>query len=138
MRALKICLWVRGILCLLSVFGLFLSVSAFESIARFFGVESLPESPLVEYAIRTASATYDVGVGIFFLILALNPAKYGLMVPFSGLCAIFIGVVCAVTGIAVQIPALWYLGDSVPCLVLGVLILAFWQKARQTAHAGAA
>jgi len=132
MRALKICLWVGGILCLLSVFGLFLSVSAFESIAKFFGVESLPESPLVEYAIRTASATY-VGVGMFFVILALNPAKYGLMVPFSGLCAIFIGVVCAVTGIAVQIPALWYLGDSVPCLVLGVLILVFWRQARQTA-----
>jgi len=113
MRALKICLWVGGILCLLSVFGLFLSVSAFESIAKFFGVESLPESPLVEYAIRTASATY-VGVGMFFV-------------------AIFIGVVCAVTGIAVQIPALWYLGDSVPCLVLGVLILVFWRQARQTA-----
>jgi hypothetical protein len=137
MRALKICLWTAGILCLLSVFGLFLSVSAFESIARFFGVESLPESPLVEYAIRTASATY-VGVGMFFVILALNPAKYGLMVPFAGLCAIFIGVVCAVTGIAVQIPALWHLGDSVPCLVLGVLILVFWRQARQNVRAGAA
>jgi len=99
MRALKICLWVTGVLCLLSVVGMFLPVSAFESIAKFFGAESLPDSPVVRYAIRTASATY-VGVRMFFVILALNPAKYGLMVPFSGLCAIFIGVVCAVTGIA--------------------------------------
>ena len=133
MRALKTCLWVTGILCLLSVVGMFLPVSAFESIAKFFGVESLPDSPVVEYAIRAMSATY-AGVGIFFIILALNPAKYGVMVPFSGLCAIFIGAVCAITGIAVQMPALWYLGDSVPCLVLGALILVFWRRARQTAR----
>ena len=133
MRALKIVLWVTGILCLLSVVGMFLPVSAFESIAKFFGVESLPDSPVVEYAIRAMSATY-AGVGIFFIILALNPAKYGVMVPFSGLCAIFIGAVCAITGIAVRMPALWYLGDSVPCLVLGVLILVFWRQARQAAR----
>jgi hypothetical protein len=129
MRALKICLWVAGILCLLSVFGMFLPLSAFESIAKFFGVESLPDSPVVEYAVRAVSATY-VGVGIFFVILALNPVKYGVMVPFSGLCAIFIGVVCAITGVSVRMPALWYLGDSVPCVVLGVLILVFWRRAK--------
>lgn len=137
MRALKICLWVTGILCLLSVFGMFLPLSAFESIARFFGVESLPDSPLVLYAGRVMSATY-VGVGIFFIILALNPVKYGVMVPFSGLCSVFIGAVCAITGIAARMPAMWYLGDSIPCLVLGVLILVFWQRARQTARTAAA
>jgi hypothetical protein len=137
MRALKICLWVTGILCLLSVVGMFLPVSAFESIAKFFGVESLPDSPVVEYAVRAMSATY-VGVGIFFVILALNPAKYGVMVPFSGLCAIFIGAVCAITGIVVQMPPLWYLGDSVPCLVLGVLILVFWRRAGQVVRTAVA
>jgi len=135
MRALKICLWVTGVLCLASGVGMFSPVSAFESIAKFFGVESLPDSPLVLYAGRGMSATY-VGVGIFFIILALNPAKYGVMVPFSGLCSVFIGAVCAITGIAVRMPALWYLGDSVPCLVLGVLILAFWRRAKQTAPTG--
>ena len=133
MRALKIVLWVTGILCLLSVVGMFLPVSAFEPIAKFFGVESLPDSPVVEYAIRAMSATY-AGVGIFFIILALNPAKYGVMVPFSGLCSIFIGAVCAITGIVVRMPVLWYLGDSLPCLVLGVLILVFWRQARQAAR----
>jgi hypothetical protein len=116
---------------------MFFPVSAFESIAKFFGAESLPDSPVVEYAIRAMSATY-VGVGIFFVILALNPAKYGVMVPFSGLCSIFIGAVCAITGIAVRMPALWYLGDSVPCLVLGVLILVLWRRARQVVRTAVA
>lgn len=130
MRALKICLWVTGVLCLLAGVGMFLPVSAFDSIAKFFGVESLPDSPVVEYAVRAICATY-VGVGIFYIILALDPAKYGVMVPFSGLCSIFVGAVCAITGVAARMPALWYLGDSVPCIVLGVLILVFWRQARQ-------
>ncbi len=129
MRGLKICLWITGILCLLSVVGLFLPVSACESIAGFFGIEMLPDSPLIMYGIRTMSATF-AGIGVFFIILALNPVKYGVIVPFSGLTAVFIGVVCFITGLAVGMPAFWYLGDSLSCLVLGVLILVFWQKAK--------
>ena len=132
MRGLKICLWVTGILCLLSVVGLFLPISAFESIAGFFGIETLPDSPLVMYGIRTMSATF-AGIGVFFIILALNPVKYGVIVPFSGLTSVFIGVVCFITGLAVGMPAIWFLGDTLSCLVLGVLILAFWQRAKRAA-----
>ena len=71
MRALKICLWVAGIACLLSLFGMVLPVSLWESIARFFGIESSPDSPQFIYAIRVGSGTY-VGVGVFFIILALS------------------------------------------------------------------
>ncbi|HUW18716.1 MAG TPA: hypothetical protein VMW16_05395 [Sedimentisphaerales bacterium] len=129
MRALKICLWAAGVLCLLSVFGMFLPLSAFESIAKFFGVQSLPDSPLVLYAVRVMSATY-VGVGAFFVILALNPTKYGVLVPFSGLSAVFLGVVCLVVGLAAGMPPVWFLGDGVPCVALGVLILVFWRQAK--------
>jgi len=129
MRALKICLWITGILYLLAVVGLFLPVSACESIAGFFGIETLPDSPLIMYAIRTMSATY-IGIGVFFIILALNPLKYRVLVPFSGIVAVFIGVVCAISGPIVGMPAFWYLGDSLSCAVLGVLILVFWQKAK--------
>jgi len=129
MRGLKICLWITGIACLLSVAGLFLPLSAFESIAGFFGIETLPDSPLIMYAIRTMSATY-IGTGVFFIILALNPVKYGVLVPFSGLAAIFIGVVCAITGSIVGMPAIWYLGDFLSCAVLGFLIVLFWRQAK--------
>jgi len=133
MRALKICLWIAGILCLLSVFGMFLPISALESIAKYFGIESLhlPDSPLVEYVVRVMSATY-VAVGVYLVILALNPMKYGIMVPFTGLAAVFLGVACAITGLVVGMPVLWFLGDSLSCLVLGILILVFWRQAKQT------
>ncbi len=131
MRALKICLWIAGVGCLLSVFGMFLPMSVFESIAKFFGIESLPDSLLFMYAFRLMSATY-AAVGVFFIILALQPMKYGVMVPFSGVGAVFVGVVCAIAGLLTAMPLWWFLGDSLSCLVLGVLVLVFWQQAKQT------
>ena len=131
MRALKICLWIAGFACLLSVFGMFLPVSAIESITKFFGIESLPDSPQFMYAVRLMSGTY-AAVGVFFIILALDPLKYGVMVPFSGLGAVFVGVVCAIAGLLSEMPLWWFMGDSLSCLVLGVLILVFWQQAKQT------
>jgi hypothetical protein len=133
MRGLKVCLWITGVACLLAVIGLFLPFSACESVARFFGVENLPDSPLIMYAIRTVAATY-IGIGLYFVILALHPMKYGVLVPFSGLVAVLLGVVCAIAGPAVGMPFVWYLGDSLSCAVLGVLILVFWRQAKQTSR----
>ncbi len=129
MRGLKICLWIAGILCLLSVFGMFLPVRVIESIAKAFGVQTLPDSPLVMYVVRVMSATY-AGVGVYFVILALRPMDYGVLVPFTGLAAVLLGVVCGITGLAVAMPPLWFLGDFVSCTVLGVLILVFWRHAK--------
>ena len=137
MRALKICLWIAGILCLLSISGMFLPVSAWESFLRFLGHESFafPDSPLVEYAVRLGSAMF-VATGVYLIILALHPMKYRVLIPFTGLAAVFLGVVCGITGLLVAMPPLWFLGDSLSCLVLGILILVFWQKIKtnQTAE----
>ena len=129
MRGLKICLWITGILCLPCVFGIFLPISTLESFTKLFGIESLSGPPLATYAIRVTSAM-AVWIGVFFIILAFSPMKYGVMVPFSGLAAVLLGVVCAITGMVVGMPALWFLGDSLSCVVLGVLILVFWRKAK--------
>ena len=135
MRGLKICLWIAGVLCLLSIFGMFLPISTWESIAKCFGIESfhLPDSPLVEYAVRLMSATY-AAVGVYLLILALRPMDYGALVPFTDLAAVFLGVVCLITGLVVAMPVLWFLGDSLSCIVLGVLIFVFWQWAKQASQ----
>ncbi|MFC1677468.1 DUF4345 family protein [Planctomycetota bacterium] len=130
MRGLKVCLWVAGLACLLSVFGVVFPMSCWEKIAGYFGAEPLPDSPLFEYMVRLMSATY-VGVGVFFVILARDPARYGVMVPFAGYAAVLLGLTCAATGLVIGMPVLWFLGDSVGSLVLGMLILTFWQKARK-------
>ena len=134
MRGLKICLWIAGFVCLLSVFGIFLPLSALESLSKAFGIESLPDSPLFVYAARLMSATYAL-VGVFFIILALAPMKYGVLVPFSGLAAVLLGVVCAIVGLIEAMPTLWFLCDSLSCMVLGILILLFWRQANRKSEA---
>jgi len=74
-------------------------------------------------------------VGVFFVILALRPMDYRVLVPFSGLAAVLLGVVCAITGKAENMPAAWYLGDALPCILLGALILVFWQRSKKTSNA---
>ena len=131
MRGLKICLWIAGVCCLLSVPGMFLPISSWEPIARVFGVESLPDSPLFSYAARVMSATY-VGVGVFFVILALAPMKYGVMVPFTAIAMFLLGLFCAIAGVITAMPTLWFLGDAFSCMILGILVFVFWQQANQT------
>ena len=129
MRSLKICLWIAAVGCLSSVIGMFLPIRVLESIARAFGGQAFPDSAECVYMIRLMLATY-AAVGVFFVILALRPMNYGVMVPFSGLAGVFLGVVCWVTGMVVGMPVLWFLGDSIPCVVLGVLIFVFWRQAK--------
>ena len=129
MRGLKICLWVAGVVCVLSVIGMFLPMSVWESFGRAFGVElALPDSPVWAYAVRLMSATY-AAVGVYLLILALDPMKYGVMVPFTGIAALFLGVSAGIVGLATGMPVLWLLGDSVSSTVMGILVLVFWQRA---------
>jgi len=133
MRALKICLWIAGVLWLLSLIGVFLPISAWESVGKFFGAEplGLVDSPLFVYMIRVGLAM-AAAIGVYLIILALNPMKYPVLVPFTGLAGIFIGIVCGITGLLTAMPALWFLGDSLSCFIGGVLILIFWQKAKKT------
>jgi len=75
------------------------------------------------------SATY-AAAGVFFVILALHPMKYGVLVPFSGAAAVFLGVVCAISGYVSRMPFLWFMGDAVACTLFGILILLFWRRVR--------
>jgi hypothetical protein len=129
MTGLKIWLWIAGLFCLSAVVGVFAPMSMWPKVTGIFGVETLPDAPVFVYFARLLSATYGA-IGIFFIILALRPLKYGVLVPFSGIVSILVGATALVTGIMVQMPAKWYLCDSLPCIILGILILAFCSQAK--------
>jgi ABC-type multidrug transport system fused ATPase/permease subunit len=130
-RGLKGCLWIAGIVCLLSVCVMFfMPLSAWEFIAKYFGVEALPDSPMFVYVARLTSAMWTV-IGVFFIILAMNPAKYEAMIPFAGLAMVFLGMVCWVTGLAMGMPSRLVLSDALSSIVLGTLIFALWNRAKR-------
>ena len=123
MCRLKICLWITGIVCLFSGVGLVLPMSVYASWASAFGIDGFPETPMMAYMIRAMCATF-AAIGVFYIMLALKPVQYPAMTLFSGLAAVFVGATCAITGATTHMP-LWYLGDALPCLLLGVLIVVF-------------
>ncbi len=127
MRGLKVFLWIAGLFCLSAVAGVFAPMSVWPKVTGIFGVESLPDAPVFVYFARLLSVTYGA-IGVFFIILALRPEKYGLIVPFSAVASVLIGATALLTGIVVQLPAKWFLCDSLPCIILGVLIFVFWQQ----------
>lgn len=129
MRALKVCLWIAGIGCQLAVIGLFLPMTALNAMGAWFGDQAFPDSPVFQYTMRAMSATF-VAIGVFYIILALRPMAYGVLVPFSGFAAIFVGVSCLLVGLATKLPPLWFLGDFLSCTIIGLLIVLFWRRVR--------
>jgi len=130
MYPLKILLWLTGIACLLVAPAVFVPMSSWEPATTFFGVESLPESPIFEYIARQL-CTIFAGIGIYFIILGLHPLKYGVLVPFTGIFSILLGSVLIMVGIKVAMPPKWFLSDGISTLILGVLILLFWLRAKK-------
>jgi len=127
MRMLKFCLWVVGALCLLPVVVLFLPMATYRAFSGVLIDVQLPDHRLFAYAIRVASAT-SVLVGIFYIMLALKPHRYGLMLPFAGAAPIFLGITSIVAGVAEGISFFVFGGDAVLSLLMGGLILYFWYQ----------
>jgi len=133
MRALNTVLWIAGLACVLSVVGLLLPMSGLEAMAGWFGDQPLSSRPVFEYGLRVMCATYVV-IGVFLIILARDPQRYGPMVPFTGIAALALGVCCGVTGLLVGLPLAWFAGDALACILVGILVLAFWRRAAKPAE----
>jgi hypothetical protein len=131
MCALKVCLWIHGLGCLLSVFSVLLPMRLLESLYATLLRQPFPDAPEMVYAVRVTSAM-SVMLGGFFILLALHPVECGVLVPFAGWASVFLGVVCVIGGLEAEMPFWWFLGDALWCLVLGVLIVLFWREARPT------
>jgi hypothetical protein len=125
-RKLTVVLWIAGLGCLLSIFGLVLPWSWLRAWMTVWGLEELPAGPMIVYAVRAGSATFAL-IGAFFLLVASNPVKYR---PFLNLAIaglILVGLVCLVSGVAVGMRPPWYLTDVAFCWILGGLLLV-WRE----------
>ena len=130
MRCLKVCLLITAFSCLAAALFMILPIPTIESFFENFGIESLPDTPIFIYITRLVSATYAV-IGVFLIIMALDPMKYGVMVPFAAVSTLFIGLVCGTVGVISVIPKLWFLGDALFGIILGLGILISWQKVKK-------
>jgi len=129
MKGLKVVLWILAILCLLCFLGVIFPWSWTSKIASIWGYGDIAGfQGLLKYAARVGFAACGL-IGIFFLILVLNPLKYGPMLSLAGLGLLLLGLVSLVWGIFYTFPLWIWLCDVLFCFIFGVLILYFKEKA---------
>ena len=135
MKALRTTLVVTGLLCVLAIVGMALPVPTMEKLADRFGLgKTLIGTPLFIYTVRVMCATF-VAIGVFLLILAGDPLRYGVMAPFAGAASVWIGVSCALFGMASRLHAIYFVGDAAICILLGIMIMRFHRRAVAEAEA---
>jgi len=122
MTGIKITLWILAISFLMGFVCMLFPWKIINQIYEIAGELPIPRTAPVEYSIRVTCGMVGV-IGIYFLILATDPAKYKTLVFFSSFALIGIGLLCIVTGLLVNISIIIVLGDGLFGLILGMIML---------------
>ncbi len=131
MKGLKIILWICAICCLLAFIFAALPWGAITALCRWGGIEPPTAEPITVFMFRLAEVLFGM-IGIFFVILARNPLKYGAMLLLAAYGLLCYGVFSLVGGMRYGLPVWTYSGDVIFGVVAGVLLLIFRKKAMQT------
>ena len=122
-KKLRVVLWIIGVGCGVSILGVVVPWSWFEGWMAIWGFDVAPRPPiLLVYGGRVGSAILAL-VGVYFLVLARDPAAHApfLKLGIGGL--MFYGLVCLVTGLTLNMRPPWYLVDTLFSWVIGLLLL---------------
>ena len=130
MEVLKTALWLSAIYCLVESSGVLLPWRAITAYFEFYGYQVPAAEPINVFMIRLFSVLFGM-IGIFFIILAQNPLKYGGMLLLAAYGLLFYGDLNLVGGIRYVLPVWIYTGDVIFAVIAGVLILIFRKKVIQ-------
>ena len=129
MKGLKIVLWICAVCCLLGFIAAALPWRVITAWYDWAGVRPhLGAEPITVFAFRLFLALFGM-IGIFFAILARNPLGHGAMLLLAAYGLLGFGVFSFAGGIRYALPLWVYSGDVIFCIVAGVLILVFREKA---------
>ena len=128
MKGLKIILWICAISCLLGFACVVLPWPVITTFYHWTGIQPPTAEPTTVFLVRLFLATFGI-MGIFFVLLALNPLNYGAMLLLVGYGLICFGIFSLVGGIRYGLPVWYFSQDSIFCTVVGVLLLIFRKKA---------
>jgi hypothetical protein len=132
MKALKIILWFAAISGGLSGFiNAFLPWHLINEWMIYTETPTLGNEPATIYMYRLGFMAYGM-FGVFLGILALNPLKYGAMLPFAASFLFCYASFRLVGGILYQYPIEKYVPDFVICFLLGSLILFLRKRVLKT------
>ncbi len=125
MKALRVFLAVAGLVCLSGFLGVVVPPEVMARTATRYGVEAPAAGPLFTYVFRLAAAVV-ASCGVFYLVLASDPKRHGLLVPVGGAALLFVGAVLGVTGSSAGMVPGVFLLDALSCAGVGLGILVTW------------
>ena len=132
MKSLKITLAVCGVLCLSGFLFAVTPWMCIEAMMQWVDLQP-PNTALSVYVTRIALAICGF-IGVFFIMLARNPLKYGGMVPLAAYGLLAYALLCLAGGIRYRLPVGAFVGDVVFGCLAGLLILTFHKQAIQESN----
>jgi hypothetical protein len=129
-KMLRIFLVYSAVGWLVCLAGIFISANFAAEIMHWFGgvaTEGIMNVPIYDYWFRMASSVFGM-IGLFYLLLAWNPAKFAAVIPYAGWFMIIEGAILLVHGLILGLPPTPWLGDVGFCIVGGAGILVCLRK----------
>ena len=130
MKGLKITLWIAALGCLTAVPFVIMPWGVVENLALWFGVDPLPNTPLVIYLFRVVCGIFGL-IGIYYILLARDPLAYGHMLELATYGLILFGLLSLFVGSSIGLPVIVYIGDGLSGLILGTLATVFAYKVKR-------
>ncbi len=140
MKGLKITLWVCAISFLTCFIAAALPWQVLTAWCNQYGVIITTTEPLIVYMARMSLMIFGM-IGVFFIILARNPQKYGELLVFAAYGLLLLGVLVLIGSIlyilptALPITTITTLVKVFFYFILGALILLFRKGAIQVKNA---
>jgi len=113
----------------ISVVGLFASWPQINSIAQGMGANPIAYDPMLDYWLRMVCGAFTL-VGVWYLVLALWPRKFAMVIPWFGWLMILEGFILLVSGLRLGIGPFPFYGDVSASFLGGVGIMIFAKSAR--------
>lgn len=121
-RALRVLLWLLGLMLVPALFAALLPVESMARIHEALGLGAWPRGPLPLYLARAASLAYAVQIGLYFLA-ASDVRRYRPLILYLGAVGLLLGLAMLRIDLAVGMPAFWTWTEGPVKAVFGALIL---------------
>lgn len=121
-RLLRVALGFSAFVWGVSVFGVFSKWDAAAQALQGMGASPIAYDPMLDYWLRMAAGAFTL-VGTGYLLLAISPRRYAVMLPWFGWIMILEGVILLTHGLRLGLGPFPFIGDVTAAFAGGVGIL---------------
>ncbi len=129
LRLLRLVLLFSAFVWGVSAFGVFLKWETAVGVLQGMGTKPIAYDPMLDYWLRMAAGAFAL-VGTGYLLLAISPRKYAVMLPWFGWIMIVEGIVLLTHGLRLGLNPFPFVGDISASFVGGLGILLLKNSAR--------